>query len=84
MNKERSEQPVMGAHHKETLAKRSTMVLHRHAAVKVMGDNGAYIAQRQMASRCLLHDADAPVYIGRITITEVVMDVFRQVCTGIE
>ena len=64
MNKERSEQPVMGAHHMETLTKRSPMVLHRHAAVEVMGDDGAYIAQRQMATRCLLHDTDAPVDIG--------------------
>ena len=64
MNEEGDKQTIMGAHHMETLAKRSTMVLHRHAAVEVMGDDGAYIAQRQMATRCLLHDTDAPVDIG--------------------
>ena len=84
MNKERNEQPVMGAHHLEALAKRSTMVLHRHTSIEIMGDDSAYIAQRQMASRCLLHDADAPVYIGRITIIEIKMDAFCQVGTGIE
>lgn len=64
MNEEGDKQTIMGAHHMETLTKRSPMVLHRHAAVEVMGDDGAYIAQRQMATRCLLHDTDAPVDIG--------------------
>ena len=84
MNKERSEQPVMGAHHLEALAKRSTMVLHRHAAVKVMSDNGAYIAQRQVKPCRLFHHTYAPVYIGRETIIKIIMDAFRQVGTGIE
>ena len=84
MNKERSEQPVMGAHHLETLTKGSTMVLHRHTSIEIMGDNGAYIAQWQVKPCRLFHHTYAPVYIGRETIIEIIMDAFCQVGTGIE
>ena len=84
MNKERSEQPVMGAHHLEALAKRSTMVLHRHTSIEIMGDDSTHIAQWQVKPCRLFHHTYAPVYIGRETIIEIIMDAFCQVGTGIE
>ena len=84
MGEECGKQTIMRTHHIETLTKGSTMVLHRHATIKIISNNDTYIAQRKTEPRCLLHDADTPVYIRRITITKVVRYAFCQVRAGIK
>ena len=64
MNKEGGEQTIMGAHHTETLLEGSTMVLGGHASIQEIGDDGIDIAEGQLSTRRLLHDANAPIHIG--------------------
>ena len=84
MNEKRSEQAVVTSHHLEALLEGSLMILHRHATIQVVVDDGIDIAQRQMATSCLSHDADAPIDIRRETIVEIVVDAFGYVGTSIE
>lgn len=63
---------IMAAHYHEALLERGTMILHTHTAVEIIGDDGIDISQWQMPGSSLFHNADAPVYIGRITVIEIV------------
>ena len=78
------EQPVVAAHHVEALDERSTMVLVGHASVEIVDHHLRQTQQCQMLAFGTLHDAYAPVDIGREAVAQVVGFGLGEVGTCIE
>ena len=71
-------QPVMFCHDAESFFERSLPVLGGHTFVKIVDDCQVRIVQ----CAGFLHDADAPVEVGRVTVREVVRIEPGKVCAG--
>ena len=59
------EETIMAAHHIETLDERGSMVLVGHASIEIVDHHLWQTQQCQMLALGTLHDAYAPVDIGR-------------------
>lgn len=75
---------VVNTHDAEALAERAAVIARGHAAVQEVGHHRVGIYQRGSGALRGFHHAYAPVYIGRVTVTQVVRLALRQVCPGVE
>lgn len=72
MHHDRAKKTVMVCHQAKTFCKRCLMILHTHPSLQIVDHYSMHVAQRKMALLGLFHYADAPVYIGRQMITQVI------------
>lgn len=80
----RREESVMASHDAETLEERSAVVLVGHAAIEVVGNHFRQAQELQMLALSTLHDAYAPVDVGRKAVAQVVRLGTCYVCAGVE
>ena len=78
------EESVVAAHHIEALDERGSMVLVGHASVEIVDHHLRQTQQCQMLAFGSLHDAYAPVDIGREAVAQVVRFGLGEVGTCIE
>lgn len=78
------QQTVVGNHDAVALEEGGAVVLRGIAPVLEVGENGVRVDQGQLLSLGLLHDADAPVDIRRMTVLQVVLDGTGNIQPGIE
>ena len=76
--------PVMAGHDAETLDEGLTVVEGSLTFLGIIGDNHVEVVKRDVFLGGGLHDADTPVDIGRVTVTEVVRCGDGKVGTGVE
>ena len=74
----------MASHDAETLEERSAVVLVGHAAIEVVGNHFRQAQELQMLALGTLHDAYAPVDVGREAVAQVVRLGTGYVCAGVE
>lgn len=84
MHGERREQPIVTAHHRETLLERRTMVLGGITAIHEISHDTWHSPEWQVSSFCLLHHADAPIHVSRVTVLQIVGNVAGNVLSGVE
>jgi hypothetical protein len=78
------EPAVVAGHDAETLKERLAVVKRGLAFLGVVGYNHVEVVKGNVFLASGLHNADAPVDIGRITIAEVVRRGYGKVGTGVE
>ena len=78
------EAAIVMLHHMIALQKRLTMVERCLSFLSIAGHHHLQVEQRHVFLGCSFHHPDAPVDIGRITVTQIVWGGDGEVGTGIE
>lgn len=75
---------VVVRHEAEAFDEGTTMVLCGEPFAKIIGEDKACVEETQTALFCPLHDADAPVVVGRVAIDKIVGRTLGNVGADIE